>query len=171
MAKDGTTRGGNRVGSGKKGKSLKDKILDGTAIFNAKNSDFVSKTKIKPPKKYLTAPQKDGSKLQSKKVYKEIMEWLRRQGCAALLPPQLIEDYAQATARHIQCEEYLSTYGLIAKNTSGEAAASPFHRMNIDFMKISSQLWQQIYSVVRENAAQGLVGASLDPMEEILRGN
>lgn len=171
MAKDGTLRGGNRAGSGKKGKSLKDKIVDGTAIFNAKNSDFVSKTKIKPPKKYLTAQQKDGGKLQSRQIYKETMEWLRRQGCESLLPPQLVEDYAQVTARHIQCEEYLSTYGLIAKNTSGEAAASPFHKMNCDYVKLSSQLWQQIYSVVRENAAQGLVGASLDPMEEILRGN
>lgn len=170
MAKDGTTRGGNRVGSGKKGKSLKDKIVDGTAIFNAKNSDFVSKTKIKPPKKYLTAQQKDGGKLQSRQIYKETMEWLRRQGCESLLPPQLIEDYAQVTARHIQCEEYLSTYGLIAKNTSGEAAASPFHRMNCDYTKLSSQLWQQIYSVVRENAAQGLSSAS-DDMEELLRGN
>ena len=73
MAKDDTLRGGNRAGSGKKGKSLKDKIVDGTAIFNAKNSDFVSKTKIKPPKKYLTAQQKDGGKLQSRQIYKETM--------------------------------------------------------------------------------------------------
>lgn len=170
MAKDGTTRGGNRVGSGKKGKSLKDKILDGTAFFTEKNRENVSKTKIKPPKKYLAAQQKDGGKLYAKQIYKETMEWLRRQGCENVLPPQLVEDYAQATARHIQCEEYLSTYGLIAKNTSGEAAASPLHRMNCDYTKLSSQLWQQIYSVVRENAAQGLSSAS-DDMEELLRGN
>ncbi len=33
MAKDGTTRGGNRIGAGRKGKSRKDKILDGTWII------------------------------------------------------------------------------------------------------------------------------------------
>ena len=170
MAKDGTTRGGNRVGSRKKGKSLKDKILDGTAFFTEKNIEKVSKPKLKPPKKYLTAQQKDGGKLQARQIYKEIMGWLKRQGCESILPPQLVEDYAQVTARHIQCEEYLSEYGLIAKNTSGEAAASPFHKMNCEYIKLSSQLWNQIYSVVRENAAQGLIGArELDPMEELLK--
>ena len=170
MSKDGTTRGGNRAGSGKKGKSLKDKILDGTALFTEKNSEKVSKRKKKPPKKFLIAEQKDGGKLYSKQVYKEVMEWLSSQGCEALIPPQLIEDYAQVTGRHIQCEEYLSEYGLIAKNSSGEACASPFHKMNCDYVKLSSQLWNQIYSAVRENAPRGLVPADEgDLMESILR--
>lgn len=170
MAKDGTTRGGNRIGAGKKGKSLKDKILDGTAHFTEKNFAKVSKTKRKSPKSFLTAEQMDGSKLHSKKVYKEITEWLSSQGCEGLLPPQLIEDYCQATGRHIQCEEYLSSFGLIVKNTSGEAAPSPFHKMNTDYIKLSSQLWSQIYSAVRENAPRGLsVVDDDDPMEKLFR--
>ena len=170
MAKDGTTRGGNRIGAGRKGKSRKDKILDGTAHFTEKNGVKVSKSKVKPPKKFLTADQKDGSKLYSKKVYKEVMEWIASQGCEDLLPPQLVEDYAQATGRHIQCEEFLSQFGLIAKNSSGEACASPFHKINCDYLKLSSQLWNQIYSAVRENAPQGLIGVdNTDPMERLFR--
>lgn len=169
MAKDGTLRGGNRVGSGSKGKSFKDKVLDGTALFTEKKHEKLSKTAIKPPKKFLTAKQKDGTKLQSRQIYKEIMQWLSQRGCATLLPPQLIEDYAQAAARHIQCEEYLSQYGLIAKNTSGEAAPSPFHKMSINYQKVSSMLWTQIYSAVRENAAEGLTPPS-DDMEKLFRG-
>ena len=170
MAKDGTTRGGTRVNSGRKGKSRKDKILDGTAHFTEKNGVKVSKTKIKTPKKFLSADQKDGGKLHSKKIYREVMKWIANQKCEALLPPQLVEDYAQATGRHIQCEEYLSQFGLIAKNSSGEACASPFHKMNCDYIKLSSQLWNQIYSAVRENAPQGLIDADpLDPMERLFR--
>ena len=170
MAKDGTTRGGTRANSGRKGKSRKDKILDGTAHFTEKNDVKVSKMRIKTPKKYLTADQKDGGKLHSKKIYKEVMEWIASQGCEALLPPQLVEDYAQVTGRHIQCEEYLSNFGLIAKNTSGEATASPFHKMNCDYIKLSSQLWNQIYAAVRENAPQGLIGVDeTDPMERLFR--
>ena len=167
MAKDGTNRGGSRIGAGKKGKSLQEKILDGTAFFTEKNRENLSKTRRKPPKKFLSAQQKDGMKLQGRQVYKEIMSWLSSRGCESVLPPQLIEDYAQVTARHIQCEEYLSQFGLIAKNTAGEATASPFHKMNIDFLKQSSQLWQQIYSVVRENSAEGFDDG--DAMEKILR--
>ena len=168
MAKDGTNRGGSRIGAGKKGKSLQEKILDGTAFFTEKNRENLSKTRRKPPKKFLSAQQKDGMKLQGKQVYKEIMSWLSSRGCESLLPPQLIEDYAQVTARHIQCEEYLSQFGLIAKNTSGEATASPFHKMNCDYLKQASQLWQQIYSAVRENSAEGFDDDG-DAMEKILR--
>lgn len=170
MAKDGTTRGGKRANSGKKGKSLKDKILDGTAHFTGKNIEKAVKTSIKSPKKFLTAEQKDGGKLHSKKIYKEVMEWLTSQGCESILPPQLVEDYAQATGRHIQCEEFLSAFGLIAKNSSGEATVSPFHKMNSDYIKLSSQLWNQIYAAVRENAPQGLIrGDDTDPMERLFR--
>ena len=168
MAKDGTNRGGSRIGAGKKGKSLQEKILDGTAFFTEKNRETLSKTRRKPPKKFLSAQQKDGTKLQGRQVYKEIMSWLSSRGCESLLPPQLIEDYAQVTARHIQCEEYLSQFGLIAKNTAGEATASPFHKMNCDYLKLSSQLWQQIYSAVRENSAEGFDDGG-DAMEKILR--
>lgn len=163
MAKDGTIRGGMRVGAGKKRNPQNSNIIDGTAEFGAK-------TKIKPPKKYLTAEQKDGGKLYSKKIYEEIMQWIIAHGCESLIPRQLVEDYAQATARHIQCEEYLSEYGLIAKHpTTGEPIVSPFHKMNIENQKLASQLWYQIFAAVRDNAPQGLiVGNPKDPMEKLL---
>ena len=163
MAKDGTLRGGVRIGAGKK-RNVDSNIIDGTA-------DFDAKTKIKPPKKFLTAEQKDGGKLQAKKIYEETTQWIIAHGCETLIPKQLIEDYAQATARHIQCEEYLSEYGLIAKHpTTGEPIVSPFHKMNIENQKLASQLWYQIFTAVKENSPQGLVVESpQDPMEKILQ--
>ncbi|MBR4382523.1 MAG: terminase, partial [Selenomonadaceae bacterium] len=135
-----------------------------------KTAEFVAKPKIRPPKKFLTAEQHDGGKLYSKKIYEETTQWIIAHGCETLIPKQLIEDYAQATARHIQCEEYLSEYGLIAKHpTTGEPIVSPFHKMNIENQKLSSQLWYQIFSAVRDNAPQGLIGGNpQDQMEKLL---
>lgn len=170
MAKDGTNRGGLRAGAGRKRKALEEKILDGTAIFAGEKSKK-NQPKIKPPKKFLTSTQKDGGKLQSKKIYEELSAWLSERGCESLLPQQLIEDYAQAVGRHIQCEEYLSEYGLIARHpTTGEPIISPFFKMNNDCIKLSSLLWNQIFSAVRDNAPQGvLVREPMDEMEELFR--
>lgn len=164
MAKDGTNRGGMRIGAGKK----REGILDGTPFFNDKST----KPKVKSPKKYLTAEQADGGKLCSKKIYEEVMAWIIANGCEGLIPEQLIQDYAQITARHIQCEDYLSQYGLIAKHpTTGEPIISPFAKMNLDFVKLSSQLWYQIYATVKENAPRGLLvtEAPQDDMEKLFR--
>ena len=164
MAKDGTNRGGRRMGAGKK----REGILDGTPFFNDKST----KPKVKPPKKYLTAEQADGGKLYSKKIYEETMAWIIAHGCEGLIPKQLVEDYAQAVARHIQCEDYLSQYGLIAKHpTTGEPIISPFSKMNLDYVKLSSQLWYQIYTAVKENAPHGMIVSEhpQDDMERLFR--
>lgn len=67
MAKDGTNRGGARIGSGQKKKALADKILDGNP-GNRKLTimDFTDMTELNgesmpKPRGYLTAKQKDGS--------------------------------------------------------------------------------------------------------------
>ena len=163
MAKDGTSRGGIRVGAGRKRNPQNSNIIDGTAEFGAK-------TKIRPPKKYLTAEQQDGGKLYSKKIYEETTQWIIAHGCETLIPKQLVEDYAMATARHIQCEEYLSNFGLIAKHpTTGIPISSPFFRMNVESQRLASQLWYQIYTAVRDNAPQGLiVDRPQDAMEKLL---
>ena len=171
MAKDGTNRGGCRVNAGRKRKPLDEKILDGTAIFDGEKSTK-NQTKVKPPKKFLTAIQKDGGKLYSKKIYEEITKWISERGCESLLPQQVIEDYAQAVGRHIQCENFLSEYGLIARHpTTGEPIISPFFKMNTELIKLSTMLWNQIYSAVRDNAPQGVfVGEPVDEMEKLFRG-
>ena len=171
MAKDGTSRGGARVGAGKKRKSLEEKILEGRAESDTKSSETSTVKKIKPPKKYLIAEQKDGGKLYAKQIYRETWDWITAHGCAEFVPKQLVENYAQVTARHIQCEEFLSTYGLTAKHpTTSEPISSPYAKMSLDYMKQSQQAWYQIYALVRDNATKGIVGnSSDDTMESLLR--
>lgn len=172
MAKDGTQRGGARIGAGKKPKPLEEKILEGKAESDEKSSEKSAKIEIKPPKKYLVAEQKmGGGKTYARQIYRETWEWVASHGCENFVTKQLVENYAQATARHIQCEELLSGYGLIGKHpTTGEPTASPFVKMSIDYLKQSSQLWYQIFAAVRDNSVRGVTGNEQnDMMEGLLR--
>lgn len=177
MAKDGTNRGGVRIGAGRKRKSIEEKFLDGQLDRhvseleindNAPYEDFAPP----PPKDYLLAEQKGGGRLLSEQVYQETYRWLKSVGCAGLVTKQLVENYSMAIARHIQCEEILSKFGLLAKHpTTGEATTSPFTKMSMDYLKQASQLWYQIYAIVKENSVKGQIGAMAqsDTMDMLLR--
>lgn len=76
---------------------------------------------------YLSARQKNGKPLGADAIYKEIWLWLKRRQCKNLVNPRLIESYAQNFARYIQCEDAISTYGLLGKHpTTGGVVTSPF---------------------------------------------
>ena len=105
MAKDGTNRGGARIGAGAKKKPLADKIAEGnpgkrklTVIdFEDKATDLEGQQMPKPSK-LLSATQKDGKPLVAEEVYKTTWEWLAERKCATLVSPQLLEN---GCARHV----------------------------------------------------------------------
>ena len=170
MAKDGTQRGGMRIGAGKKRKPLGEKILEGKVDSDERISEKSFDSKIKPPKKYLTAEQKGGEKFYARQIYRETCDWVKTHGCEDFVPKQLIENYAQATARHVQAEEYLSQFGLLTKHpTTGEPIISPFVKMSLEYMKQSQQAWYQVYSAVRDNAKNVVDNPQSDMMEQLLR--
>lgn len=169
MAKDGTKRGGARIGAGRKKKSLEEKLLEGQVLspelLNLEPSAF----EIPPPKEYISAEQKTG-RFYAETVYRETFSWLKSCSCAELVTPQLVEDYAQTIARHIQAEEILTRAGLLAKHpTTGEPTTSPFVKISLDYLKAANQLWLQIYQIVKENSTTAGAGSSSDTMELILR--
>ena len=95
MAKDGTMRGGARIGSGKKRKSLDERIQEGTTakakVLNVLEADPEEDAPIKD---YLDRQQADGSVLRTREVMKLTKAWLKAMGCEALVPSQLVEQYA-----------------------------------------------------------------------------
>lgn len=173
MAKDGTNRGGlPRIGAGRKSKSINEKILDGQLPKIESGYGTDENFDTPPIKEYLTAEQKGGSQLCSKLVYQEMYRWLKSVGCEKIVPKQLIENYSLTMARHIQCEEILSNFGLLARHpTTGEPTTSPFQKMSLDYMKQSNQQFYQIYSIVKENSAKGQLGLlpQSETMETLLR--
>ena len=173
MAKDGTNRGGARVGAGRKSKALTDKIadgrLDGVMILPAPAS--LEGVEVPPVKEYMKASQKNGIDLCAEDVYNELWKWLTERNCEKLVNGQLLEQYAMSVSRWIQCEQCISEYGFLAKHpTTGSAIASPYVMMSQSYMKQINQIWYQIYQVVKENCSVEYGGSTPhdDMMERLL---
>lgn len=174
MAKDGTNRGGSRVGSGRKSKALTEKInagLSATVIDLPEPAD-INGEEMPPVKEYLKSKQAAGKDLCAAEVYRKTWYWLKERGCERLVSVQLIEQYAMSVSRWIQCEECISEFGFMAKHpTTGNAVASPYVAMSQQYMKQVNQVWYQIYQIVKENCSVEWHGATPqdDVMERLLR--
>ena len=171
MAKDGTARGGARVGAGRKPKALTEKIKDGQSAMVLPEPAEIEGMDMTPVKEYMTAKQKNGKDLCAADVYKTTYEWLKTVRCDRLVPSQLVEQYAMSVARYIQCEEAISEFGMLAKHpTTGNAIASPYVAMSQNYLKQVNQCWYQINSIVKENSSIEYGGANPqdDLMERLL---
>ncbi len=138
MAKDGTNRGGRRIGAGRPRKSLDEP--------NPRDSqDF----EIPAPKDYISAQQRDGGKTCAEQIYRETFDWLVNCNCAELVSPQLVETFAQLMARHIQAEREVSRTAFLARHpTTGEPTPSPLVRISLDYLKAAQQTWYTIQQIV-----------------------
>ena len=177
MAKDGTNRGGARVGAGAKKKPLAEKIVDGNpgrrklTVIEFNNTADLKGQSMPEPNKMLEAIQKDGKALIAGEIYKSTWQWLNERGCAALVSPQLLERYAMSVARWIQCEEAVTEYGFLAKHpTTGNAIQSPYVAMGQNYMSQTNRLWMEIFQIVKENSVGELSGTNPqdDVMERLL---
>jgi hypothetical protein len=186
MAKDGTYRGGRRVRAGDKPMPAAEKIAKGKKVNIMKNEipdlDYeelkavdlpegavLHGTDMPKPDDYLSARQKNGKPLGADEIYKETWIWLKERRCEKLVNPRLIESYAQAFARYIQCENAISSYGFLGKHpTTGGVVASPFVQMSNQYQKTANLLWYEIYDVVKENCTEQFDGDPEEDMMEIL---
>ena len=183
MAKDGTHRGGRRIRAGDKPDALADKIAGGRAanimefpMTELDGADLADAAELfgadmPNPSEYLSARQRNGKPLGADDIFRETWLWLKERGCERLVNPRLLESYAQAFARFIQCEEAVSQYGLIGKHpTTGGAIASPFVQMGQAFQKQSNLLWYEIFDIVKQNCTTTFSGSpQADRMEQLLR--
>ena len=173
VAKDGTNRGGPRVGAGRKARPLADKIAEGRTgmVIALPTPPSLEGVEVPPPKQYLRSTQKNGRGVSAEEIYYETWQWLKARGCEKLINPQLIEQYAMSVSRWVQCEEAISEYGFLAQHpTTGNPIASPYVAMSQQYMKQVNQAWFQIYQVVRENCAVKYGGKTPqdDVMEKLL---
>jgi len=177
LAKDGTNRGGARIGAGAKKKPLADKIAEGNPggrkliIMEFSDTANLQGMEMPEPNKMLEAIQKDGKTLVAGEIYRNTWKWLDERGCAALVSPQLLERYAMSVARWIQCEEAITEYGFLAKHpTTGNAIQSPYVAMGQNYMNQTNRLWMEIFQIVKENCTGEYSGANPqdDVMERLL---
>ena len=114
-------QGGARIGAGRKKKALADNIADGnpgkrklTVLDFTDCAADLEGQQMPPPKAFLAARQKNGKDLLAVQVYEETWRWLADRECARLVPAQILEQYAMAISRWIQCEECITEYGFLA---------------------------------------------------------
>lgn len=187
MARDGTNRGGRRVRAGDKPAPAAEKIQKGQQV-QILNNDIptLSPTELEAvdlpegavmngvdmpkPSDYLSARKKNGIPLGADEIYKETWLWLKERNCEKLVNPRLIEAYAQAFARYIQCEEATSTYGLLGKHpTTGGVITSLFVQMSQQYQKSANLIWYEIYDIVKQNCTEVFEDNPNDTMELLLR--
>ena len=171
MAKDGTMRGGARPGTGPKRKPLTDKIAsgkaDGATVLQV--SAELEGNDMPPVKDFMKAAQKGGEDFCAEEVYVDTWNWLKSYGCAHLVNPQLIQQYAMSVARWISVELFISETGYLARHpTTGNAIASPYVSMSRDYMKQVNQCWYQIYQIVRDNCSVSYGASPQDDLMERL---
>ena len=164
---------------GRPKKAIVDIIADGkpggrplTVIDFGDSAAVLEGQEMPKPSEFLSARQKDGSTLCAAEIYENVWKWLAERGCAALVSPQLIERYAMASARWIQCESITSELGFLAKHpTTGAAIQSPYVAIADKYMTQANRLWSEIYQIVRENCTGEYSGANPqdDVMERLLR--
>ena len=187
MARDGTNRGGRRVRAGDKPAPAAEKIQKGQQVQILKNDiPTLSPTELEAvdlpegavmngadmpkPSDYLSARQKNGVPLGADEIYRETWLWLKERNCEKLVNHRLIEAYAQAFARYIQCEEATSTYGLLGKHpTTGGVITSPFVQMSQQYQKSANLIWYEIYDIVKQNCTEVFEDNPNDTMELLLR--
>jgi hypothetical protein len=188
LAKDGTYRGGRRVRAGDKPLPLVDKIAAGKPAQVLDMPEFDPDALLEPadlddtadlhgedipkPSEYLSALQKDGKPLGADALFVETWKWLKERGCEKFVNPRLVEAYAQMFTRYIQCEQAVSTYGLLGKHpTTGGAIANPFVQMSLSYQKQANLLWYEIFEIVKQNCTTAFVGNPKDDiMEALLSG-
>ena len=173
MAKDGTARGGPRVGAGRKPKALADKVAKGMAadVLALPDTADIKGVDVPPVKEFMKANQSSGIDLCAEDVFNSTYIWLKERGCEKLVNTQLIEQYAMSVSRWVQCEQCISEYGFLAKHpTTGAAITSPYVTMSQNYLKQVNQCWYQIYQVVKENSMTAYEGNNPhdDMMEHLL---
>lgn len=172
-------RGPKPGSGGRPKKAIADKIVDGNpgkrtlTVIDFKDSapDLIGQEMPKPSE-FLSAPQKDGSILCAADIFENVWTWLNERNCAAIVSPQLIERYAMASARWIQCESLTSELGFLAKHpTTGAAIQSPYVAIADKYMSQANRLWSEIFQIVRENCTGEYAGQNPqdDVMERLLQ--
>ena len=169
MAKDGTNRGGARIGAGRKSKSLTDKINEGKSAKVLTAPTELEGADIPPVREFMKAPQAKGKDLVAEDIFIKTYNWLKELGCEKAVYSQLIEMYAMFMARCIQAEELISATGFLSKHpTTGGAIASPYISISQTYEKQAQQIWYQIFQIVKENSTGDYSHTPMDDTMELL---
>ena len=166
-------RGPRQGQGGRPRKALTEKLLDGNpgkrklTVFNFPNITGQSNTDQLQPRELLSARQKSGRNLEAAEILTNTWLWLGERGVDKIIFPQLLERYAMSAARWIQCEEAVTEFGFLAKQTAaGSVIQSPYVAMSQSYMIQTNRLWYEIFQIVKENCGSDYSG--ITPQDDVM---
>ena len=165
--------GGIRQGSGRRRKTVTEKVLEGKLKGNIPNlkAQTVEGSFCPEPHGYMEMATKNAGENIAKMIYGEIYDWLKERKCAHLVQPQIVEQYALSFARYSQAETAIHQYGLLAKSPSnGNAVPSPFIEISQNYLKQTQNIWLTIFAAVKDKCDIFTNPENDDIMELILTG-
>lgn len=167
-------RGGARPGAGRPKKPLADKLIEGNpGKRELTKLKFPENEKSKPGFEKISNTQKSktGSNRRmpsfldmvakeggdvlppASEIYKVLADWIDGSGCAELIAPNLIEDFAFLRRAYLECEYMNRKLGRIA---SGKR--SPYVNMALDYQKAMMAVYNQIWLIISRNCEEKYEG-------------
>lgn len=161
MAKDGTRRGGARLGAGRKPKtnSIKKSVK--------KVDDILKNTRVSK-EEYEQYPQ-CGELLKgttAEEIYYSVYKFADQRGACDDLAQEIVELFAMSYSRWAEAEKKLNEQGLTAPHPVTKLPCkSPFVNVSESYSKQAQNYWYIIWSVLKEHTEPA---DEYDPMEELL---
>jgi len=144
--------GGKRNGSGRKAKSLADKLLDGNPskrrpiVVNlpTENADSVPRKCPKNLEEYAFIDLETSIEV----VYERTVKWLESTKCLHLINPALIEEYAIVKTRWLECEWTVAQMPVMS-----DLSPNPMVDSSIKYLKAANEVWDRIWAIVAQNSS------------------
>lgn len=158
--------GGYRPNAGRPKKSATEKILNGNpGKRKIEVLEFEEGTEL-PNKPATWLSQK------AKEIWNDVYEWLNKIGCKKGILPCNLDEYAHCKSRWLECEQAVTTHGILVKNDKGKPVQNPCIVMAQQYLRQTNEVWNKIYVVVRDTKLSNYDDNSPnnDIMENILRG-
>jgi hypothetical protein len=152
--------GGARPGAGRPRKSLADKQLEG---FPGKRRPKVlhfegEAAPVQPPEWLRNYGESHAGRPTCDQIYQDTVAWLEQTGCAHLVNPEYISDYAIIKASWYEASRWITHLGLcyIPKTKEGDKSESLVQNPMVDvaakYYKMANAAWHKIWSVVAQNS-------------------
>ena len=148
MAKDGTRRGGARVGAGRPRKQKSENpetVLQIVTVTDAERSSFPAFSRD------LCDAKGAYSLADAENVYYSVYKFARGNGAEGRVPKELIELFAVTYSRWVQVEKDISKDGFTAEHpTTGAPCKSPLVDVSNTYSKQAHNYWYSIWSAIKD---------------------
>ena len=148
MAKDGTRRGGARVGAGRPRKQKPENpetVLQIVTVTDAERSSFPAfNCDLCDAKGAYSLTDAEG-------VYYSVYKFARDNGAEGRVPKELVELFAVTYSRWVQVEKDISKDGFTAEHpTTGAPCKSPLVDVSNTYSKQAHNYWYSIWSAIKD---------------------